>query len=184
MIKLFGSLAELFAPEVDCKVQSIGEAIAALRANFRDFERYLIEAAQSGLHYRVCVNGYEVSEQMINAPIPINCEITIAPIPKGAGNTFRIIAGVALLGLGIAGVGFLGMTSTTLAITGAALLLGALRGKVKSPKDSERDGRRSLIFGGPSTTISEGGRVPIAYGIILVGWVLISQKTQTSFQGG
>lgn len=181
-IKLFGNLAALFTSEVRVCVSSVAEAIASLKANFQGFGTYLLDAARSGLHYRICVDGQELDSWLLTAPLPDGCTITIAPIPRGAGNTFRIIAGVALLGLGVAGVGFLGLSSSTLIITGAALLLGTLRGRVKSPKDSEREGKRSLIFGGPQTTNQEGGRVPIAYGIILVGWMLISSKIRSSYQ--
>ena len=176
-ILLHGQLAFKFIPKFKAVVGSVQEAIEALKANFDGFQTYLLDAARYGLHYRICVNGQELEEWMLKSPLPDGATISIAPVPKGAGNTFRIIAGVALIGLGIAGVAFLGFTSSTLVITGIALLLGGLRGQVKAPTKD----KPSLMFNGPQTTNQEGGRVQIAYGIILVGWILVSAKIRTAY---
>lgn len=184
-IKLSGNLAQLFTRELRVAVGTIGEAIRALKANFADFETYLIDAAKQGLAYRIIVNGQIIEDWLMNSALPADAIVEIVPIPRGAGgNTLRVIAGVTLLGLGIGGVGigFLGIKASTLAITGAALLLSAFQGRQKSPLDDERNGKRSLVFSGPQTTTQEGGRVPVAYGKILVGWMLISSKITTVYQ--
>ena len=181
-VKLRGNLGQLFCQEIQLAVGSVSEAISALKANFADFWSYLIDAAKNGVNYRIMVDDQILDSFLLTAPLPEDAVIKIVPIPKGAGTTFRVIAGIALLGLGIAGVGFLAFTPSTLIITGAALLLGALRGKVKSPGDDEKDNKRSQIFGGPQTMTQEGGRVQIAYGIILCGWMLVSQRIRTSYQ--
>lgn len=179
-IKLHGSLAAKFTEEMRLCVWSVHEAIAALKANFAGFELHLLDAARHGLVYRVIVDGHILEDWQLRSPLPENCIISIIPIVRGeGGNAVRIIAGVALLGLGIGGVGFLGIQASTFAITGAALLLSAFHGRQKT-KDSET--KRSLIFSGPTTTTQAGGRVPIAYGKILAGWMLISSKIVTSYQ--
>jgi predicted phage tail protein len=40
------------------------------------------------------------------------------------------------------------------------------------------------VFGGTSTTVKEGGRVPIIYGVALVGIYVISAKITTSYVSG
>jgi predicted phage tail protein len=182
-IKLHGNLATQFVQEIRLAVSSVLEVIEALKANFTGFDLYLFDAARHDLSYRVIVNGNVLEAWQLRSPLPQNCVISIVPIVKGAGgNATRIIAGVALLGLGIGGVGFLGIQASTFAITGTALLLSTLHGRQKSPKDSEREGKKSLIFGGPQTTTQAGGRVPVAYGRILAGWMLISSKITTTYQ--
>ena len=182
-IKLHGNLATRFTAEITLAVGSVLEAIEALKANFRDFDLYLFDAARHSLFYRVIVNGQILQDWQLRSPLPADCTISIVPVARGeGGNAFRIITGVALLGLGIGGIGFLGIQASTLAITGTALLLSAFHGRQKSPKDTEREGRKSLIFGGPQTTTQAGGRVPVAYGIVLVGWMLISSKISTTYQ--
>jgi predicted phage tail protein len=180
-IKLHGSLAAKFTGEMRLCVWSVHEAIAALKANFPGFEMHLLDAARHNLVYRVIVDGHILEDWQLRSPLPKNCIISIIPIVRGEGdNAVRIIAGVALLGLGIGGIGFLGIQASTFAITGAALLLSAFHGRQKKPSDSEN--KRSLIFSGPTTTTQAGGRVPIAYGKILVGWMLVSSKIVTSYQ--
>jgi predicted phage tail protein len=184
-IKLGGNLGTQFIQEIQFAVGSVGEAIQALKANFSGFIDYLSDAAKLGLNYRIVVDGQILEDWHLQSPLPDGCTLAIVPIARGAGgNALRIITGVTLLGLGLGGVGigFLGIKASTLAITGAALLLSAFQGRQKAPKDDERNGKRSLIFGGPQTTTQEGGRVPIAYGIILVGWMLISSKISTVYQ--
>lgn len=181
-IKLHGNLAVQFIAEIRLAVSSVLDAIDALKANYPGLDLYLFDAARRNAGYRVILNGRILQDWQLRSPLPDGCIISIVPVARGAGgNAFRIIAGVALLGLGIAGVGFLGIQASTLAITGTALLLSAFHGRQKSPKDSEREGKRSLIFSGPQTTTQAGGRVPVAYGRILVGWMLVSSKITTVY---
>jgi predicted phage tail protein len=182
-IKLHGNLAIRFTSELIVSVNSVVEALEALKANFIDFDLYLLDAARHSLFFRVIVNGQVLQDWQLRSPLPDDCLISIVPVARGeGGNAVRIIAGVALLGLGIGGVGFLGIQASTFAITGTALLLSAFHGRQKSPADSAREGKRSLIFGGPTTTTQAGGRVPIIYGVMLSGWVLISSKIVTTYQ--
>ncbi len=98
----------------------------------------------------------------------------------GAGTIGRIIGGVALLGLGLTGVGFLGISATTLALTGGAMLLGgisSLFGRQESP--DAKESKKSIGFNNPSTTVKEGGRVPIIYGVTIAGLYVVSARIVT-----
>jgi predicted phage tail protein len=183
-IHLQGELADYFTPQITVDVSSVAEAVAALRANFKDFANYLFEAANRGVSYQIQVGYQEIGEEHLKCPISKKVQsIRITPVIAGAGTVGRIIAGAALLGLGLAGVGFLGLSSTTLALTGGALLLSgisSLFGRQESP-DAKED-KKSLVFGGTSTTVKEGGRVPIIYGVALAGMYIISAKITASYQ--
>jgi predicted phage tail protein len=180
-ITLCGELADIFIEQITVAVSSVAEAIAALRANFSNFAAYLYEAAQRGVAYQIKVGFEEVSETQLCNPISHKVRsIRIIPVIAGAGTVGRIVGGIALLGLGLAGVGFLGLSSTTLALTGGAMLLGgisSLFGRQASPTDKED--KKSLNFGSPSTTTKEGGRVPIIYGVVVAGMYIISAKIVT-----
>lgn len=185
-IYLQGELADYFTSQITVAVSSVAEAIAAIKANFRNFSNYLFEAANRGVNYRIQVGYDEIEEEQLKCPISKKVRsIRIMPVVAGAGTVGRIIAGVALLGLGLAGVGFLGISSTTLALTGGALLLGgisSLFGRQESP-DAKED-KKSLVFGGTNTTVKEGGRVPIIYGVVLVGMYVISAKITSTYIPG
>lgn len=183
-IKLLGELADRFISEFEAEVSTVAEAIACLRANFPQFSGYLFEANQRGIAYKISVGWQDIEEKELVCPFSKKVRsITISPIPMGAGgNLGKIVLGAALLGLGLAGVGFLGLSAQTLAITGGALLLGgvsALFGRTKSPEDDEREGKKSLVFGSPTQTVREGGRVPILYGVHLTGWYIISARIRS-----
>jgi predicted phage tail protein len=185
-IYLQGELADYFTSQITVAVSSVAEAVAALRANFKDFANYLFEAANRGVSYQIQVGYQEIEEQHLKCPISKKVQsIRIMPVIAGAGAAGKIIAGVALIAAGFltGGAGFLGLSSATLFLTGGALLLGgisSLFGRQESP--DAREDKKSLVFGGTSTTVKEGGRVPIIYGVALVGMYIISAKITTSYQ--
>jgi len=185
-IYLQGELADYFTSQITVAVSSVAEAIAALKANFKDFANYLFEAAHRGVNYQIKVGYQEIGEEHLKCPIAKKVQsIRIMPVIAGAGAVGKIVAGVALIGAGFltGGVGFLGLSSASLFLTGGALLLGgisSLFGRQESP--DAREDKKSLVFGGTSTTVKEGGRVPIIYGVALVGMYIISAKITTSYQ--
>jgi predicted phage tail protein len=186
-IHLQGELADYFTPQITVDVSSVAEAIAALKANFKNFANYLFEAANRGVNYQIRVGYQEIGEEYLKCPIARKVQsIRIMPVIAGAGTAGKIIAGAALIGLGFAtgGTAFLGMFSAnTLFLTGGALLLGGISSLFsRQVSPDSREDKKSLVFGGTSTTVKEGGRVPIVYGVALVGMYLVSAKITTSYQ--
>ena len=178
-IYLQGELADYFTPQITVAVSSVAEAIAALKANFKNFANYLFEAANRGVNYQIRVGYQEIEEQHLKCPISKKVQsIRIIPIIAGSGaNTTKIILGVALIGLAVA------TSSPTVALLGRSLLVSGISGlfnRQESPQD--RDDKKSLVFSGTSTTVKEGGRVPIIYGVALAGMYLVSAKITTSYQ--
>lgn len=180
-VRFLGYMANLFGAHQSIDVRSIDELFKAMRVNYPDFALYLSEAAARGINYQIMVNGAHIPINGLNCMLPAGAIVSIVAMPSGAGGRgFRIIAGIALLGLGLAGVGFLGIKASTVAITGAALLFGALRGQQKAPKDDKTG--QSNMFGGPVTTNQEGGRIPLIYGDHLAGWMIMSQKITSVYR--
>jgi predicted phage tail protein len=182
-IYLQGELADYFTPQITVAVSSVAEAIAALKANFKDFANYLFEAASFGVNYQ------EIGEEHLKCPISKKVQsIRITPIIAGAGAAGRIIAGVTLIGLAVAAsfgvVGLLGIAPLTVGLTGGALLFQGISALFSRQDSPSGDDKKSLVFGGTSTTVKEGGRVPIIYGVALVGIYVISAKITTSYVSG
>jgi predicted phage tail protein len=186
-IYLQGELADYFTPQITVAVSSVAEAIAALKANFKNFANYLFEAANRGVNYQIRVGYQEIEEQHLKCPISKKVQsIRIIPIIAGSGaNTAKIILGVALIGLAGAAsfgvIGLLGASPLTVGLLGGSLLLGGISG-LFNKQESPRDEEKSLVFSGTSTTVKEGGRVPIIYGVALAGMYLVSAKITTSYQ--
>ena len=97
----------------------------------------------------------------------------------------RIIAGIALIAVGlfVPGIGALGVQ--ILVAVGASLVLGGVAQlltptpRVPQGADKQDDPRKSYSFSGIQNTSRAGTPVPIVYGETLVGSVVISAGIDT-----
>ena len=187
-LKLYGELAEFIGhKEFEVKVNSISQAVSFLVCNFPKSEAYI--AARS---YKVLVGDYEVGEDELAHPIG-QSDLHFVPVIAGAGGTTKkILGGVALVGLAFATGGaslaggaltgsFLGTTAVNvgigLALTGVSEMLTPTP---KTPDfSSEQDPRLSFQFSGIQNTSRAGTPVPIVYGEIFTGSVVISAGVDT-----
>jgi len=194
-LKLYGELAEFIGhKEFEVKVNSISQAVSFLVCNFPKSEAYIAERS-----YKVLVGDYEVGEDELAHPIG-QSDLHFVPIIAGAGGTTKkILGGVALVGLafatGGASLGASGLTFSSSALGGAfiaqtATYIGAglalsgvsdlLTPTPKTPDfSSEQDPRLSFQFSGIQNTSRAGTPVPIVYGEIFTGSVVISAGVDT-----
>ena len=192
-LKLYGELAEFIGhKEFEVKVNSISQAVSFLVCNFPKSEAYIAERS-----YKILVGDYEVGEDELAHPIG-QSDLHFVPVIAGAGGrTGRFITGAALIGVGILsggtgfalnatqGVGFFGgsLAATAgnvgvlLTLSGVADLLTPIP---KTPDfTSEQDPRISFKFSGLQNTSRAGTPVPIVYGEIFTGSVVISAGVDT-----
>ena len=195
-LKLYGELAEFIGhKEFEVKVNSISQAVSFLVCNFPKSEAYIAERS-----YKVLVGDYEVGEDELGHPIG-QSDLHFVPVIAGAGGTTRkILGGAALVGLAFAtgGASFSftsGLTFSSSALGGAfiaqtATYIGAglalsgvsdlLLPTPKTPDfSSEQDPRLSFQFSGIQNTSRAGTPVPIVYGEIFTGSVVISAGVDT-----
>ena len=189
-LKLYGELAEFIGhKEFKVKVNSISQAVSFLVCNFPKSEAYIAERS-----YKVLVGDYEVGEDELGHPIG-QSDLHFVPVIAGAGGgTRKILLGAALIGgaflLGPAGF----MTAQKLtagvvlaksaAYVGASLALSGVSDLLTpTPKpvdfSSEQDPRISFKFSGIQNTSRAGTPVPIVYGEIFTGSVVISAGVDT-----
>jgi predicted phage tail protein len=180
-IRIYGRLAKFLKRRVfRAEVASAAEAVRFLLANFPQLEPELAKG-----HYRVSVGGYDLAENELHAPAGQQ-EIKIIPVVAGAGAVGRIIGGVALLAAAIFIPGFAawaGPTAFSLIVgVGASLVLGGVSQLLTpvptmssgSTADTSKDPRKSYSFSGIQNTSRQGLPVPICYGEVLIGSVVIS----------
>lgn len=184
-VKMNGELADYFIPEFECVAANPWDVLQAIKANFPGFIKYLADSAARGIGFHVKVGYQALGESDLKMQFAKKIRsFTITPVPvgSGGGGLFKIILGVALIGLAFTGVGFLGLTPLALGLTGGVMLLSGISemfGRVKSPKEEEKEGKKSIIFGSPEATIDEGSRIPICYGIHLCGMTVISARVRS-----
>lgn len=183
-IKLYGALAKFVGHKVlEADVATAAEAVRFLLANWPELERHMADQ-----HYRVHTAGSDLTPEQVHHPA--SNEIKIIPVIVGAGSTGQIILGIALVALsfvsfgGGAWAGVLGSFGTsagaatgsvTLALVGASLIFsGIAQLLTPTPTAEEDDPRTSFSFSGVQNTSRVGLPVPIVYGELLVGSVVVS----------
>ena len=188
-IKLYGDLADFIGyKELEAVINSTSDALRFLICNFPKVEAYM-----STRYYKVLVNNEEISKEEINYPIGKG-EISIVPVISGSGsNTSKIIVGAILIGAAIAfpgaSLGFGGFTKVAgfsafqatvgnigiyLALSGAAEMISP----TPTP-DSASDDPNSFTFNGILNTIRAGVAIPVVYGEVFTGSIIISAGIDT-----
>jgi predicted phage tail protein len=172
-IKLYGKLAKFIGHRVlEADVASAAEAVRFLLANWPE-----LEAHMNDQHYRVSIGTYDLTAEELHHPAGA-APISFVPVVAGAGAVGRIIAGIALVAIGlfVPGIGALGVQ--ILVGVGASLVLGGiaqLLTPTPSTSTDEGDPRKSFSFSGIQNTNRAGVPVPVVYGETLV-WQRCSQR--------
>jgi predicted phage tail protein len=171
-IKLYGKLAKFIGHRVlEADVATAAEAVRFLVANWPEVERHMADQ-----HYRVSIGTYDLTAEELHHPAGA-APISFVPVVAGAGAVGRIIAGIALVAIGlfVPGIGALGVQ--ILVGVGASLVLGGiaqLLTPTPTTSQDEGDPRKSFSFSGIQNTNRAGVPVPVVYGETLVGSVVIS----------
>ena len=187
-IRIYGRLAKfLKRRKFEAEVSSAAEAVRFLVTNFPQLERHMADQ-----HYRVSVGSYDLSVEELHDPSGQQ-EIKIVPVLAGAGAVGRILLGITLVAaaflfapsgplagglftLGAQAVPFVAGIGLSLVLGGVAQLLTPVP---KVPSDST-DPRKSYSFSGIQNTSRQGLPVPLVYGEMLVGSVVVSAGIDTA----
>ena len=152
-------------------------------------------------NYCVKVGEYQISDKELDTPIG-NQEIKIVPVAVGARRGLgRILLGVVLIGVAIALPGAApaltktGFVAGSAGASGLTVALGnlglyfALSGAAEmlSPvqNNSANDDPSSFTFNGILNTINAGVSIPVVYGEVFTGSIIVSAGIDTEdFSGG
>lgn len=195
-IRVYGQLAKFLGRrKFMAAVDSAAEAVRFLIANFPQVERHM---CQEGHHYRVLVGDHSVGMEELHGPAGGHA-IKIVPVIGGAGGGVgQIIAGVALVAAAIfipgLGLGLAGSIVTKVGLLGGALILGgisqaltptptlATSGTYSGPQgttNTEMDPQKSYSFSGIQNTSRAGTPLPLTFGEIICGSIVISAGIDT-----
>jgi predicted phage tail protein len=183
-IKVYGPMATFLKRRVfKADVANPAEAVRFLIANFPALERHM-----ANQYYKVQVSDRALelgsAPDELHLPIGQQETISIIPVMAGAGAAGRIIAGIALIALAlfVPLVAFgVALNSVVLGI-GASLALGGIAELLTPiPKigGAEDDPRKSYSFSGVQNVSRQGVPVPIVYGEMIVGSIVISAGIST-----
>ena len=193
-IKVYGRLARFLGERTfEAEISSPTDAFKFLLANFPSVEAHIMEQS-----YCVKIGDYEISETELDIPVGQQ-EIKIVPVVAGSRRGVgRFILGTVLigaavfaptvgLGLGQGTSAFLFGTSGGGALLAAAGNLGiylALQGAAQMLTPTEElggafDDPASFTFNGIQNTIRAGVAIPVVYGEIFTGSLVVSGGIDT-----
>tara|TARA_B100001250_G_C19770406_1_gene776871 strand:- start:60 stop:659 length:600 start_codon:yes stop_codon:yes gene_type:complete len=186
-IKLYGHLKEITGFSVlEAEVANAAQAVKFLITNWPELDRHMADQ-----YYEVDVGTTALKLDELHYPAGSD-DIKIIPIVGGAGNAGRIILGAALIafavysggaGLSIlsapvitkAGIGWYALTAKI----GMLLVLSGIAGfltPIPDTPDVEGDPTKSFSFSGVQQTGRSGTAIPVIYGEVITGSIVVSGK--------
>ena len=196
-IKVYGRLARFLGQRTfEAEINSTVDAIRFLTANFPALQSHMIEQ-----NYCIKVGNYEINEKELDVPVGQQ-EIKIVPVAVGARRGLgRFLLGAALIGAAIflpgaapalttGGfvAGSAGASALTVALGNLGLyfaLSGAAQMLTPTPEDTNFDDPNSFTFNGILNTINAGVAIPVVYGEVFTGSIIVSAGIDTEdFSGG
>lgn len=196
-VLLYGHLGQRFGRTHHYDVRTPAEAVRALCATVSGFREHLAGHSQPG--YRVRVGRQTLVPDALHHPAAE--VIRIVPVTAGAGRSAGIILGIALIAfsgpIGVAfgatagtaatattaavagSAGFMGITTATFGMMGLSMVLGGVaqllapQPKMAGPADRPNN-LPSHAFDGAVNVAAQGNPVPVCYGRMIVGSVVIS----------
>ncbi|HDR0636619.1 tail assembly protein [Pasteurella multocida] len=186
-VKFYGSLRQ-FGTSFKLDAENTAEIIRALTSQIPKLREFIqkgyftVRIAKEYIDNRYLEKGlfYKLKEGMT---------VHFTPVLKGSkrGGVFGVILGAALMvaSIFVPGAGLFGGLITKGAVfgMGAALALGGvaqlLTPQPKMPAINEKEKKQSTSFSNLSNMAAQGRMVPLAYGRIRCGSLVISQGVQT-----
>ena len=193
-IKLYGELAKFLGQKTfEAEVHSAAQAIRFLVVNFPQLEKHMADR-----YYKIAIDNWELEEKELHYPNGQE-DIKIIPVVGGEGGRGigRVLLGAALIGgaflinpalsfsfkSGVTGFASAGALTQAVVYTGGSLILSGVAEMltpVPTISEREQDPRLSFNFSGIQNTSRAGVAVPVIYGEVLTGSVVISAGIETA----
>ena len=193
-IKLYGELAKFVGQKTfEAEVHSAAQAIRFLVVNFPQLEKHMADR-----YYKVAIDNWELEEKELHYPNGQE-DVKIIPVVGGEGGrgVGKVLLGAALIGgaflinpalsfsfqSGVTGFASAGALTQAVVYTGGSLILSGVAEMltpVPTISEREQDPRLSFNFSGIQNTSRAGVAVPVIYGEVLTGSVVISAGIETA----
>ena len=183
-IKVYGKLRQFLGTSYfEAAVKSPQQAFSFLLANFEGLQKHMNDQM-----YKIKMGGREITEDDLS--MSGQGDIQIIPVATGAG---PIIIGLALVGGGALAAAstipfIAGTLASALTAVGVSMIVGGVvnmiapQPTISKTSISEIDPRirGSYSFSGIQNVSTSGVPVPIIYGLVFSGSILISSGTDTA----
>ena len=192
-IKLYGELVKITGhKELEAAVNTTAQAVSFLVNNFPELESHM-----ANRYYKVLIGKENLNIDELHFPVG-RSDIKFVPVISGSGGIGKALFGGALISLsfgvgglftaplsfGAGGFAAAGLGAKAAFGIGAGLVLSGVSDMLfptpKMPQfSSEQDPRLSFSFSGTQQTSRAGTPVPLVYGEIFTGSVVISSSIDT-----
>lgn len=176
---LYGPMRAMFGRSHMMDVKSPAEALRALCAVLPGFRKWFNARARAGAVYHIFVGKRNIATGEVVMESSSQDPIRIAPTIRGSKSKIfsilTIIAGVALMAF--TGNPLLLQVGIGLVINGVASLLVATP-KAPDPNETSKE-KPSQVYDGPVNATSPGNCIPVLYGTLEVGSVVVSGAIYT-----
>ena len=192
-VKLYGELAKFVGhKEFEVKVDNVAQAVSFLIHNFEGLETYM-----SPKYYQVKVGDNDIGKDELDYPIGQQ-DIHFVPVIAGAGRGgfgkfllgALLITGAIVSGGGFTAffaqegfkLNFLGNLAMNVGVGLTIMGVSEMLFPLPKPQEfnSEEDPQISFSFSGVQNTSRAGTPIPIVYGEIFTGSVVISAAIDTN----
>ena len=208
-ITIYGDLAKIVGDRVfHAKINSAIDAYRFLKCNYPVLQNHMLEK-----NYIVKVGDKNIDETELFYPVGDD-DIKIVPVAAGAKRAANVLTGGLLIGASFlfpgagifgAGSGLIGAKSTGFALkaltavgtglsyVGASMVLGGITQMItNTPEDFQTDigsgananAGKSMTFNGIVNSSASGIGVPICYGEVFTGSIVVSAGIDTTQKVG
>ena len=191
-IKVYGKLRQFLGQSYfEAAVKSPQQAFAFLKANFEGVEKHMNDQL-----YKIKMGGRVVTQEFLT--MSGQGDIQIIPVATGAGPLVTIAVGALGIGAGAAAsaatAGFFatalgGVIASGLTALGTSMLIGGVTelisptqpaSNISQVGDTDPSMRGSYSFSGIQNVSNAGVPIPIIYGSVFTGSVIISAGSDTA----
>lgn len=186
-VRLYGALGRQFGRVFRLAVATPAEAVHALCCVLPGFEKAFL-GRDGRAAYHVFVGRGEqrrdIPEAEAGAPLGATDPIRLVPVVAGAkrGGALQTITGYVLTWVGYAlfvngfpALGqFVNQLGYSMMLSGVVQMLSPQR-----PKEQRVENQPSYAFDGPLNNVEQGGPVPLLFGRVICGSVVVSQGLST-----
>lgn len=180
MIKVIfkGVLEKKFGKELNFMCRNINEVMRAIESNRKSFRKFIFKLERElGQVFCVLKNGVKTDYEDWNKKLEHGDEIVLMPVVCGA--SFSKIFGAILVVVGIVvayafgWTGFGAAVGFALVSAGLSMLLTPTP-KIQPQQQNTSAGLNSYLFGGRLNNARQGGPVPLGYGRLKIGSIVVS----------
>jgi predicted phage tail protein len=125
--------------------------------------------------------GMAVAKVVVGAIIAIaSAGAGVAALAADAGMTMGEVALGGGIGMAMSQTALLGMSYGTIALLGTSIMFSGVSSLLAKTPEAAGTKDGSFAFNGPVNTTSQGGPIPIGYGELVVGSIVISGGIQVT----